>query len=249
MIRVRKLLVSMCLIGGTAFAAPILVTNPGALGANDSVNWAQKGLDGTSLGASFTATSIGGVTVGASLTGPNSTISVVCPAISCSWDSGGGGGFNAGDSLIWTANGTPNPDGSPGANGPLTLSFSPVLGAGLFIQADAPGQFNAVIAAFNGAAFIGSFVAPSDFSGDPIFLGVLDSSSDITQIMVNLVSCSPNLGPCNNQDFAVDSLNLNTTTPTPEPSTLSLLLVAGIPAIRKLLSRPSPNDTENEGDN
>jgi hypothetical protein len=46
-------------LAGTAHASPVLVSTPAALGANDSVNWAQLGLEGTTMAQSFGATSVG----------------------------------------------------------------------------------------------------------------------------------------------------------------------------------------------
>ena len=226
---IKTFLVMLCLSTGTVFASSILVTTPGALGANDSADWSQLGADQTNLASSFNAVSLGGNAIQGNLTGINSIISVECPAApSCSFN----GGFNSGDSLIWTANGGTNPDGSPAANGPLTLSFSPVFGAGLFVQADAVGPFTASIQVFAGANSIFSGTEASGLSGNPIFIGVLDTNQEVTKVVFDLTACDPTTGPCNIHDFAVDSLELKGPTATPEPSSL-LLLLAGTPVVFK----------------
>ena len=71
-----------------------------------------------------------------------------------------------------------------------------------------------------------SFTEASNGSGDPLFIGVLDTTADITKITVNMSACG-GLG-CNPNDFAVDTLYLKetvVTTGTPEPS--STLMLAG----------------------
>ncbi len=220
------IVVLSCLLGTSAFGAPILVTTAGALGANDSAAWGQLGGDLTTLGASFSALSVGGKAVsGAFGGGAGSVVSVVCPAApSCSWIPSGTG-FSAGDSLIVTSN------ANGGATGPLSLSFPAVLGAGLEIQVDQPGTYTAQILGFNGASQIASFTEASNGSGDPLFIGLLDTVADITKITVNLSVCG-GLG-CNVNDFAVDTLLLKQpviTGGTPEPSSM-LLFGGGLAAL------------------
>src|SRR5579864_4215559 len=112
-----------------------LVTSPASLSPDDSVNWAQLGLDQTGIVNNFVATSPGGISVTGQFGhgAPNNTgqVAVVCPAGGCSWTTSGTG-MNAGDSTVWTL----NPNFTPGT-APLTLSFaSPVFGAGAWLQAD-----------------------------------------------------------------------------------------------------------------
>ena len=137
-----------------------LVTSQAAQGGNDSVEWSQVGSNGTVLSASFGTNSNKGTTVSVSLSGPNSVLSVVCPASSCSWS---GAGFASGDTLIWTSS------GSNGGNGPITVTFGRgEAGAGTLIQADGPSQFTATIQAFSGSTFLGSFTETSDSRGTAI---------------------------------------------------------------------------------
>jgi hypothetical protein len=189
-----------------------VLTSVGGLSANDTIVWSpQLGPDATTLTASPSFTSTHGLTGSVSLAGPNSLIAVVCPASPCSWNLAGLTGFNAGDSLIWTA------DTGNAGNGPLTLNFTSknVAGAGAFIQADGPAQFTANIQAFNGVTSLGSFPVLSDPSGDATFIGVLDSTAaNITSVMFSITSCT---GDCT--DFAIDTVSLNVPGgPTPTPT-------------------------------
>jgi hypothetical protein len=209
--RTSGILLGTLVLSAASFAAPVLITSPGALGANDSVSWAQLGGDGTGLGATFNATSANSVAVTGALIAAGAQVSVVCPAApSCSWITSGAG-MNAGDSDIWTV-----------SNGPLTLGFTAELGAGLWIQGDS-GSFTASILAFNGLTQIGSGTLASDGAGDPVFIGELDSVQDITSIQVGISSC-PSI-TCDPTDFAVDTLKLvePAVARTPEPGTLWLL--------------------------
>lgn len=176
----------------------VLVTSQAAQGANDSVRWNQLGADGTLLTASLRATSANGLAVTGSLAGPNSVPSVVCAASVCSWT---GGGFPAGDTLIWTS------DAANGGNGPLTFAFGKsVTGGGALIQPDSPGQFTAQIQAYNGASLLGTFSVTSDASGDPAYIGVQDqTAANITSLTFSLTNCA---NTCT--DFALDTAYLNT---------------------------------------
>jgi PEP-CTERM motif len=201
------------LAAGASQATPVLVTSPGALGANDSVNWSQLGSGGSTINPSFAATSAGGRAIAGSMAS-DGCVAVVL-ASSCEWSPGPG--FNSGDSLIWALS------SSGLGSGPLALSFAHVFGAGLWLQADAPGQFTAQVEVFNGATLLGTFLETSDASGDGIFIGARDTLSDITQVVFSLTSCG--FG-CDPGDFAVNSLLLRTTAATvPEPTSLSLLLL------------------------
>ena len=196
------LLAMLFLVGISAALADnvVLITNPAGQQANDFLNWAQLGTNGTVLKSSFSATSTDGVRVTSGLTNANSVVSVVCPEGSCSWTMPGFTGFAAGDSLVWTS------DAGNGGTGPITLKFgSKVFGAGAFVQADGPGQFTAQIQAFNGTTSLGSFTVASDESGDPVYIGVLDqTAANITSVIIGLSTC---VGLCS--DFALDTVYLD----------------------------------------
>lgn len=197
------------------------ITSQGAQGGNDSANWSQLGADATLLSASNPATSSLGISVTAGLTGANSIISAVCAASPCSWSGGTSGStpFTAGDSLIWTA------DAGSSGNGPLTLTLGTnVSGAGALIQENAPGQFQAEIQVFNGGTSLGSFSKTSDSNGDPIYIGVKDTTgANINKIAFSIASTTNTAGDIS--DFAVDTLVLNkpgaaTPTPTRTPTAI-----------------------------
>lgn len=194
------------------------VTTLGALGANDSATWSQLGSPGDNINDPFSATSSGGVGISGAFGGAGGTVGQVCPAASCNYGPAAPG-FTAGDFLIVTEDAT----GSP--SGPLTFSFlTPVEGVGLYLQLDAPGTFTATMTVTGGST--GTETVMSDGSGDPVFLGALDATSDISKIMLAISSCTgTSPGTCSTSDFAVDTLFLTTATSiSPEPPALLLLL-------------------------
>jgi len=217
-------LIALLAAGGLQ-AAPSLVTDLGALKGNDTVSWAQLGGVGTLLGQSFNANSSNALAVSGTLAGAEGgCLAVVGSASDCSW--GAGSGFNVGDSVIW-AEGSSSYTGS----GPLTLSFKPVQGAGLFVQSVSSGAFTVQIQAFNGNTLLNSFTATSA-SGAGQFIGVLDDHAEITKIQLSLTQCGPG---CDSNDFAVNSLVLNTVSAVPEPSTWALfgLGALALPLLRR----------------
>jgi len=185
-----------------------LVTSPASLSPNDFVNWSQLGPDQTSIANNFTATSQSGISVTGQFGGvTNNTgqVAVACPANSCSWTTSGSG-MNAGDSTVWTL----NPNFTPGT-APLTVSFSkPVSSAGAWLQADETsplGIYTAQISAYNGANLLGSFSVQSNANGDPVFIGILDSTAaNITSVVFDVSAVPLN---AQRSDFALDTLQLN----------------------------------------
>jgi hypothetical protein len=157
---------------------------------------------------SFAASSAQGLAITGSFAGvtPTSLIALECSAPLCSWAGGSGGAtpFIAGDSLIWTS------DGANSGNGPLTLTLaSSVSGAGALIQEDAPGSFEAEIQVFNGSSLLGSFSESSDAAGDPIYIGVKDTSgANINKVVFSIASTANAAGDIS--DFAIDLVLLNT---------------------------------------
>ena len=194
----RATCIYIAIASGVAWADTLsLVTSQAAQNANDSLSWASLGTDGTTLGASFSLNSGKGSPVAVSLNGASSIVSIVCSASPCSWT---GGGFAAGDRLLWAS------DAANGGNGPLTLRFSKgVVGAGAMIQADGPAPFTAQIQAYNGSSLLGSYTLVSS-SGNAIYLGVNDQSgANITALVFSLSSCGA--GACT--DFALDTIWFN----------------------------------------
>jgi hypothetical protein len=212
----KTLLVLTVLAVGALQAGPILVTSPGALGPNDSVNWSQLGPDATIIPQSFSATSANSLAITGSLAGANGCLGTVGGG-ACFWPSGPG--FTTGDSVIWAEDQNTNV-----GSGPLTLGFPDVLGAGAYIQATASGQFTAQIEAFDGNSSLGTFTETSDANGDGIFVGVLDGTADVTSIQLSLTACGS--FDCDPNDFAVNALQLaeqQEVSTTPEPASMLLL--------------------------
>jgi len=215
-----------------AFADIItLETTPAGLGSNDSTIWSQLGADATTLSGPFSATSGLGVGVTGNFTATDNTglVAVVCPSNpSCSWSTSGAG-MNAGDTDIWAFD--PNAGGGAGAGtGPISLAFSSGLfGAGAYIEGDTSGQYTASIQAFGVSGSLGAAqTVTSDGSGDPVFIGLLDSTAaDITKIQFSLTSCAT--GCTNLGDFAIDTLQMKDATSAPSgvPEPSSLLLLGG----------------------
>ena len=203
------------LVAGTARADTLkVVTSPSSQGANDSLNWSQKGADGTVLGASFSAKTTLGSTVTVGLASANSVISVVCTASPCSWT---GTGITAGHSLLWTS------DAANGGNGPVTLTFAKgVAGLGAFVQADLPGAFTAKIQAFNGATSLGSFTVASS-TGVATYIGVIDQTgANITSAVFSLTACATTC-----TDFSLDTIEINTPVGAPKVQLSSTSITFG----------------------
>lgn len=203
------------LLAGTARADTLkVVTSPSSQGANDSLNWSQKGADGTVLGASFSAKTTLGSTVAVGLASANSVISVVCTASPCSWT---GMGIIAGHSLLWTS------DAVNGGNGPVTLTFAKgVAGLGAFVQADLPGAFTAKIQVFNGPTSLGSFTVASS-TGVATYIGVIDQTgANITSAVFSLTACATTC-----TDFSIDTIEINTSVGAPKVQLSSTSITFG----------------------
>jgi hypothetical protein len=210
---VKLLLAGLCVACAPAFGALTFVNSPFA--SNDSVNWSQLGADQTAIPGSFSATSVGLLSISGTLSGDGGT-ALVTPG---SWPAAAGS-FNSGDTLIWTG------DAGGNDNGPLSLSFPAVIEVGLWLQADAAGAFTAQITAFEGASS-STTTFSSDANGDPIFLGAFENTNAalITKVSYVLTACTAGTSGCSLDDFAVDTLFLKTTASvgTPEPSSFLLL--------------------------
>lgn len=201
-----------CLIG-SLHAAPSLVATPGALGANDAVNWSQLGIDGATLSSNFSAFSAQSVAVTGKLGGSDGCVAVVNGS-NCEWSPTTG--FDPGDFVIWTENG-----GGFGS-GPVTFSFAAALGAGMYVQSTSAGAFTVALGAYNGASLLGSYsVSSGDGSG--VFVGVLDTNAEITSVQVSLTACASG---CDKRDFAVNTLQLrDVVSSVPEPASGASLLI------------------------
>ena len=230
----RVLFAGCFLLGSVAYAGTLtLETSAGALGANDHVTWGALGPDSTLIPNVFAATSVGSLAIGGSFSSSTGDLVVV----GTSWTPPSGA-FTSGDSVIW-AN-----DGNNGT-GPITLTFPTLLGAGAAIQYDVAGQFTAQLSLYSGSTLIGSVTRTSDSAGDAIFIGALDSLSEVTKAVFS-VTAAPSGDPFLNPlgDFAIDTLYLNNPpsapppSGTPEPGSM-FLLGGGLAALSLTVRRRS----------
>jgi hypothetical protein len=123
------------------------------------------------------------------------------------------GNFNFLDQLLW----------NQGNGNPITIVdlSNPISGAGAQIQADVFGPFTATIFAYSGNTLLGSFsedgVSNTNGDGSAIFIGVLDTSAEITSIAFSVSDVN------GSNNFAIDTLELvDSTTSIPEPASLLL---------------------------
>ena len=187
--------------------------------AANTVLWGQLGL-GTQLSQTFSATSVNSVAVNGAFAniGGGTTCEVL--GSNCFWPQAAG--FSLNESLIWAEN-------TLGSGvGPLTLTFLPQFGGGAYLQSAGDLQFTARLKAFNGNTLLGSNAVTSDALGNPLFLGVVDSTQEITGLEFSMTSCNSTLGVCDATDFTIGTLTLYNA--TPEPSTL-LLTLGGLAAL------------------
>ena len=181
------------------------VTTLAALSSNDSVSWDQLGPAFTTVASPASVTSVNGLSM---------TVSDGGTLERRDQGSGWTGNFTFLDQLLW------NQD-----NGnPITVVdlSAPISGAGAQIQSDVYGSFTATISAYNGSTLLGSFtengVSTGAGDGSAIFIGLVDTSAEITSIGFSVTDVN------GANDFAIDTLYLNdsSTTSTPEPASLLL---------------------------
>ena len=204
-------------IATAASAAPIIgVTSQSALGANDSVNWSQLGT---------TRTNLTGPSVWVSNNGNSGSVGLAyagSPLHILQQGNGWNGNFATGESLVFNKD-----DGES-----IFLHTSTAMrGVGAQIQADQFGPFSATITAFNSYGYVlGTFTEDgnSTASGDgsAIFIGLSDSSMDISAVEFSVSSYS------GYNNLAIGSLSLCS---APEPGSLFLLgsgLAGALAALR-----------------
>ncbi len=205
-----------------ANASIVLITNRADAGS-DLADWGQLGSSFTPIPNPFNATSTGGVGITGTF--------ACCGGERRDQGNGWAGNFANGDHLVWTE-----------GNGPLTLSFStPLSAVGAQIQADYFGAFTAQIQAYNGNTLLGTFSesgnSTSNGDNSAIFIGVKDSTAEITSIVFSLTSCS---NACT--DFAINQLSLTSSggQQVPEPASMFLLgsgLLGVASSLRKRLQK------------
>jgi len=172
------MLMSTC----TAYGSAILITSPNQLYSTDVLNWSQLGGDQAAVASNFFAYTT-------SLTGSTfvDTVSVKMASgagrtLQAGTDWAAGNGFDNNDALLQTSS-----DGTRGS-GPITLGLNGSFGVGAYIDTgDAVGQFTARIQAFTGInTVLLDTTVKSDLSGDPLFIGALDTKADITRLVLSL---------------------------------------------------------------
>jgi hypothetical protein len=137
---------------------------------------------------------------------------------------GWGGGFDYGQSLVWTG----NPNFGLGGGGPFAIVFaSPVGSISFNIEADLIAPFTFTVSLFDpSGSFLFSYTNNGNWgcgfgNGCVSFVGL----GDKTAVNIGEVLISTNSGdPFWNNDFAINDPSLTyTTTNLPEPSSLVLL--------------------------
>jgi len=173
---VRRFLLVILAASGSLYGSTIVVTDSSVFAATkDIVYWQQLGQD--TNGPSFFAYTSMNEGINGHLDNGSGTVVTVgndnAPVA--------GGGFNKGDALLSTD------DGTGDGTAPLTIGFnSPMYGAGAYIEGVGGEQFSATIQAFNGVTSILNTTVSSDGSGDPMFLGASSAAGQITSIIISM---------------------------------------------------------------
>lgn len=191
---------------GAASAAITVVTNVGALGADDSINWTQLGGDYTIVSPP--------VAVVTTL-GHNATLSSGGSLEKRTQGPSWNGNFSDGEALIWTNQQGPD----------ITLTFANLVrGVGAQIQADFFGDFTAEIIGSDGGV-LGTFTengySDSSGEGSAIFIGLLSDTANIKSIRFDLTSASD--GSTN--DFAIGHVSIASGGAVPEPASWALMIL------------------------
>jgi hypothetical protein len=179
-------------LGRTALAAN--VTSLAALGANETIDWS---VTHPVSAQSFT---VNGITISE----PSSIFKQLIQG-AVGW----AGNFPTGTYVEY--------DQEP--SGPITFTFAaPVEGFGLTLNNDYGGAFTGTINEYDGATLLSSYTSAPQQQGTLLFLGVLDSSFDITSVTIDTA------GIGGNHAFAFGNLSVVTTVATaPEPASVALL--------------------------
>jgi hypothetical protein len=194
-----------------AAAAVVGVTSAAALGATDTLDWAQLGPDFTIFNSSQNVVTAGGL--GAVVSSDGNVFE------RRTQDASWGGNFAPGEALLW--NKLAGPD--------FTLTFAaPVSGVGARIQADYYGAYEANVIGSDGS-ILGTFSASGNGTsagdGSALFIGLKSDAADISSIRFTLNSATnaPN-------DFAIGQVSvadgLSAVSAAPEPSTWALMMLA-----------------------
>lgn len=204
-------LAAFALAAATARAQILAVPDRASLGANDILDWASVGGNGTSLNSPLAATSTGGLGVTVTTQSGNAN-ALARLTQSVDWL----GDFSPGDEVLYSVE-----------SGPMTFTLaSPIAGAGLNVQASYFGPYTAKIEAFAGGSSLGSFTVNGNSSsasdGSAAFLGFRSSSANVTSFTVSLTAAVDGTTDL----FAVNAASF--VTAVPEPSTYAAFAALGL---------------------
>jgi len=185
---VRRLSFAILIASTSVYGAAVVVTDPSLIKTTDVVNWStQIGGDQTPVGQTFFVDSTNYESIAGHL--DNGAGSIVVAGK----DGPSGNGISAGDDLLAT-----------NGNAPLTFYLqSPVYGLDAYIDTLGGSQFTARIQAFSGLNSVFDMSVKSDGSGDPLFLGVSDTISEITKVVYSLTAAPAGFTTGN---FVLDTL-------------------------------------------
>jgi hypothetical protein len=194
------------------------VTSRATLGASDTVDWLQVGVDGEGANSPFSATSTQGLPLTVS-DGAGHNFFRYDEGID--WEGRFGGNFTIGDHLLYN-----------NAWGFISVSSSmPLAAIGTQIQSLGLGPFVARVTAYDsGANLLGSFtesgVSNQNKDGSAIFIGVentLPTDTPIASVVYSLDSANGD-----GRAFAINQLSLLTQSPAqsvPEPPTSTMVCI------------------------
>ncbi len=209
------------------------VTSPGALGGNDTINWAQFGADGTSVASGVHGTTTGGI--GFSVESVHDTGVVPDGGAFERLSTGNGwtGDFQLGEPLLFHENSYTN-DGSS-VDSVLHIHFdTAVMGVGLQADTNTLGAETANMGLWtsfpgNSVGFASNTGTSSSTVGTgDTYVGGKDTIADINDIYV-VAYMSDNTS--SNDGFAVGTVDV--LTPVPEPTSFAVLGLGVVALFRR----------------
>jgi len=222
---VRRLVLALLCSSFPLYGAGILVTDATKLNVTDTLNWSQFGSDQSSVWQNFfgmTSTLVSGSTFSDSFAGRIQYGGGTILKAGVDYQTTPGKGIINDDALLST-------DG----NGSVTLSLSGTYGIGTYIDSPGIGGFTARIQAFAGLNSVLDTTVKSDLAGDPLFIGVLDTKSDITKVIFSLMSAPPGFTTGN---FVLDRVLFQNTSVAAVPFVAPIVPLVSAP----VLDNPEP---------